>query len=155
MPTSVSLSRKTSQFVLWTCLLAIALLVPSLLCAQAYFGTVSGELTDATGALVQGAKVVLTDQQKGFEFRTTSDSSGRYLFRSIPPGVYTVSAEVKGFREGHAAPAFKVDINENATTNLTLKVAGASQTVEVGARGAGHPDRRCGDGAGRESQVHQ
>ncbi|PYX76436.1 MAG: hypothetical protein DMG78_01585, partial [Acidobacteria bacterium] len=81
MPTSVSHSRKTSHFVLFTCLLAIALLVPSLVCAQAYFGTVSGELSDSTGALVQGATVVLTDQQKGFEFRTTSDTSGRYLFR--------------------------------------------------------------------------
>ena len=133
MPTSVSHSRKTSHFVLCTCLVAIALLVPSLVCAQAYFGTVSGELTDSTGALVQGANVVLTDQQKGFEFRTTSDSSGRYLFRSIPPGVYVVSADVKGFTKT-VSVRFKVDINENRTTNLTLKVAGGSQTVEVGAR---------------------
>ncbi|MBZ5689328.1 MAG: TonB-dependent receptor [Acidobacteriia bacterium] len=133
MPTSVSLSRKTTHFVLWTCLFAIALLVPSLVCAQAYFGTVSGELSDTTGALVQGATVVLTDQQKGFEFRTTSDSSGRYLFRSIPPGAYIVTAQVQGFQKVSSAP-FKVDINENRTTNLTLKVAGTSQTVEVGAQ---------------------
>jgi hypothetical protein len=133
MPTSVSLSNKSSYFVLWTCLVAIALVVPSLVCAQAYFGTVSGEVSDTTGALVQGATVVLTDQQKGFEFRTTSDSSGRYLFRSIPPGAYTVSADVKGFQKVTSAP-FKVDINENRTANLTLKVAGTSQTVEVGAQ---------------------
>jgi len=126
MPASVSLMRKTSHFVLCTCLVAIALLVPSLVCAQAYFGTVSGELTDSTGALVQGATVVLTDQQKGFEFRTTSDSSGRYLFRSIPPSTYTVTAQVQGFQKVISA-AFKVDINENRTTNLTLKVAGISQ----------------------------
>jgi hypothetical protein len=103
------------------------------LCAQAYFGTVSGELSDSTGALVQGAAVVLTDQQKGFEFRTTSDSNGRYLFRSIPPGAYTVSADVKGFQKVTSA-VFKVDVNENRTTNLTLKVAGISQKVEVGAQ---------------------
>ena len=133
MPTSVSHSRKTSPLVRWSYLLAIAFIVPSLVCAQAYFGTVSGELSDSTGALVQGANVVLTDQQKGFAFKTTSDSSGRYLFRSIPPGVYTVTADVKGF-EKIMSPPFKVDINENRTANLTLKVAGASQTVEVGAR---------------------
>jgi carboxypeptidase family protein len=80
-----------------------------------------------------GATVVLTDQQKGFEFRTPSDSSGRYLFRSIPPGAYTVSADVKGFQKVTSA-VFKVDINENRTTNLTLKVAGISQKVEVGAQ---------------------
>jgi len=133
MPASTPLSHKSSNFMLWTCLIAIALLAPSLVCAQAYFGTVSGELSDATGAMVQAATVVLTDQQKGFQFTTTSDSNGRYLFRTIPPGVYTVTADVKGFQKISSA-AFKVDINENRTTNLTLKVAGTSQTAEVGAQ---------------------
>ena len=72
-------SASSSRLLVLTCL---ALLLPAMLFGQAYFGTVSGELTDATGAVVQGAKVVLTDQQKGFTFATTSDSSGRYLFRS-------------------------------------------------------------------------
>ena len=114
-----------------TLLVALAL-APVVLVAQGYFGTVSGELTDATGAMIQGAKVVLTDQQKGFAFNTTSDASGRYLFRSIPPGVYAVSAEIEGFEKATSAK-FKVDVNENATTNLSLKVAGASQTVQVAA----------------------
>ena len=114
-------------------LICVALVLPALLFGQAYFGTVSGELTDATGALVQGATVVLSDQQKGFMFNTASDSSGRYLFRSIPPGVYTVSAEMKGFDKALSAKV-KVDINENVTANLNLKVAGTSQTVEVDAQ---------------------
>jgi len=100
---------------------------------QAYSGTVSGELTDATSAVVTGAKVILTDQEKGFNFQTTSDSRGGYLFRSIPPGVYVVSVEAAGFAKTESAK-FKVDVNENATANLTLKVAGATQTVEVGAQ---------------------
>jgi hypothetical protein len=130
MHTSATIQCNASRYIF--CALVLTLLLPAVLFAQAYFGTVSGELTDATGAVVQGAHVVLTDQQKGFAFTTTSDSSGRYLFRSIPPGVYVVSAEVKGF-EKVASAKFRVDINENATTNLSLKVAGTSQTVEVGA----------------------
>jgi outer membrane receptor protein involved in Fe transport len=114
-------------------LICLALVPPALLFGQAYFGTVSGELTDATGAVVQGVTVVLSDQQKGFMFNTTSDSSGRYLFRSIPPGVYTVSAEAKGFDTARSA-SVKVDINQNVTANLTLKVAGTSQTVQVDAQ---------------------
>ncbi len=117
----------SSCLLVLTC---VALVLPPLLFGQAYFGTVSGELTDATGALVQGASVVLTDQQKGFLFNTVSDSNGRYLFRSIPPGVYTVSAEASGFEKALSARV-KVDINENVTANLTLKVAGTSQTVQV------------------------
>src|SRR5262249_17639674 len=110
--------------------------LPALLLAQAYFGTVSGELTDASKALVQGAKLVLTDQQKGFTFTTTSDSNGRFLFRSVPPGVYSLTAEAKGF-EKSTTPGLKVDVNENVTTNLTLKVGGIAQTVEVVEQG--HP----------------
>ena len=111
-------------------LVALVLTMPASLLGQAYFGTVSGELTDATGAVVEGASVVLADQQKGFTFTATSDGSGRYLFRSIPPGLYVVSAEAKGFDKALSA-RLKVDINQNATANLTLKVAGASQTVQV------------------------
>ena len=55
------------------------------------------------------------------------------MFRSIPPGVYVVSVEAAGFAKTESAK-FKVDINENATANLTLRVAGATQTVEVGAQ---------------------
>jgi hypothetical protein len=64
----------------------VLLLLPVVLLAQAYFGTVSGELTDSTGAVVQGATVTLTDQDKGFTFTAKSDASGRYLFATIPPG---------------------------------------------------------------------
>src|SRR5258708_20534287 len=108
----------------------ILLAMPAASFGQAYFGTVSGILTDATGAVVPGAKVILTDQQKGFKFNTTSESSGSYLFRSIPAGVYTVSADAKGFGKTESGK-FNVDINQNATTNLTLKVAGATQSVQV------------------------
>src|SRR5712671_7800362 len=129
MRRSSSILFHSRQAALQTLLLAFAL-SPVVLFAQAYFGTVSGELTDATGAVVQGARVVLTDQQKGFTFYTTSDTSGRYLFRSIPPGPYVVSVEAQGFGKTQSA-RFKVDINENATGNLTLKVVGATQTVTV------------------------
>src|ERR1700739_4282427 len=131
MLASVSILRNSSQA--FRILFIFVLALPAALFAQAYFGTVSGELSDATGAMVQGAKVLLTDQQKGFTFNTTSDSSGRYLFRSVAPGVYTVSAEARGFAKSVSA-RLKVDINENATANLTMKVAGATQTVQVEAQ---------------------
>src|SRR5579862_8221975 len=121
-----NLRRILAGLLLITTIIAI----PTMLLGQAYFGTVSGVLTDGTGAVVSGAQVILADQQKGYTFNTTSDNDGRYLFRSVPPGVYLVSAETKGFGKTVSAK-FKVDINENATTNLTLKVAGASQSVSV------------------------
>jgi len=94
---------------------------------------VSGTLTDSSGALLQGAIVILADQQKGYTFNTTSDNEGRYLFRSIPPGTYSLSAESKGFQKGQSTK-FKVDVNENATINLALNVATSAEKVEVSAQ---------------------
>src|SRR6185369_16391045 len=111
-------------------LVGLVLLLPIAALCQAYFGTVSGELTDATGAVVTAVKVTLIDQQKGFRFQTISDKTGRYLFRSIPPGVYVVAVEAQGFGKTESA-SFKVDVNQNATASLTLKVAAASQSVQV------------------------
>lgn len=114
--------------------LAIALLVlPAALHAQGYFGTVSGELTDPSGGVVQGAQVVLTDQDRGFTFKTTTDNSGRYLFTSIPPGMYSVSAEMPGF-EKVVHTNIKVNVSENASANLKLRIAAATQSIEVQAQ---------------------
>lgn len=111
-------------------LLAILLMVPAMVFGQSYFGTVTGVLTDPTGAVLPGSKVTLLDQEKGYTFNATSDSTGRYLFRSIPPGVYSVTAEMAGF-EKTVRTGILVDVNQNSTANLSLKVASSTQTVEV------------------------
>jgi Carboxypeptidase regulatory-like domain/TonB dependent receptor len=115
-------------------IVAVLIALPATLFGQSYFGTVSGELTDVSGAVVQGARVVLTDQQKGFTFKANSDATGRYLFRAIPPGLYSVTAEMKGFEKTERT-SVKVDVNENASVDMTLKVAGGTQTVDVEAQG--------------------
>ncbi|MGA2200815.1 MAG: TonB-dependent receptor [Terriglobales bacterium] len=114
-------------------LAAILLAIPAMLFGQAYFGTVSGVLTDPMGAVIQGAKVTLLDQDKGYKFSATSDNAGRYLFVSIPPGLYSVTAEMQGF-EKTVRTHIKLNVTENATANLTLKVASATQNVEVRAQ---------------------
>ncbi|MGB7131331.1 MAG: TonB-dependent receptor, partial [Candidatus Sulfotelmatobacter sp.] len=90
-------------------------------------------LTDPTGAVIQGAKVTLTDEQKGYQFTTTSKSDGRYLFASVPPGLYSVTAEMKGFGKT-VENDVRLNVSENATANLIFKVTAESQTVEVKAR---------------------
>src|SRR4051794_18475537 len=129
MQASVSFLRRSSTCSFLILFILTTLLVPAVF-GQAYFGTVSGELTDTTGAVIAGAKVVLTDEQKGFGFEATSDSNGRYLLRSVPPGVYSLTAESQGFSKT-MQKNFKVDVNQNATVNLAMKVAGTEQKVEV------------------------
>src|SRR6516165_8708385 len=114
-------------------LVSLVLLLPAIVLAQGYFGTVSGTLTDSSGAVVQGAKVTLLDEQKGFRFTTTSESSGRYVFASVPPGTYSVTAEASGF-EKTLVQHIKLNVSENPTANLTLRVAAATTSVRVEAQ---------------------
>ena len=118
------------QLLAGTLLIASLLLLPGVLFGQGYFGTVTGVLTDSSGAVVARANVVLVDQEKGFTFKTTSDANGSYLFRSVPPGVYSVTAEMSGF-EKSVLPNIKVNVTDNVTANMTLKVGASTQTVEV------------------------
>ena len=137
MNTSALISQRSCQQLLTaTLIIALSLAWPAMLFAQAYFGTVTGVLTDASGAVLARANVVLTDQEKGYTFQTTTDSTGSYLFRSVPPGLYSVTAEMSGF-EKTSRPKVKVNVNDNVTVNLTLKVGASTQTVEVQGVAAG------------------
>ncbi len=121
---------RTARFFSRTLMFVALCAVPIAVYGQAYFGTVSGQITDPSHAVIPGAQVVLVDQQKGYRFTTTTDASGRYLFSSVPPGKYSVSTEVPGF-EKSVRTNIVLNVNENATANLALKVATARQTVDV------------------------
>ena len=109
-------------------LLAVLSLAPRSF-AQGYFGTVSGLVTDPSGAAIPNAKVTLIDQEKGFTFDGKSDGGGRYIFHAVPPGIYKVIAEAPGFSQQEKAN-IRVDVSTNPSANLRLKV-GATTSIEV------------------------
>ncbi|MGH9430438.1 MAG: carboxypeptidase regulatory-like domain-containing protein [Terriglobia bacterium] len=126
----VEWGRKCLHRVMLGVVLIIPLLLGAALFGQGYFGTVGGQLTDPSGAVVPGAKVILTDQAKGFTFGTTSDSGGRYLFTPVSPGTYTVAVEMAGFQKAVRANIV-VNVSENVTASFKLRIASATQTVQV------------------------
>jgi hypothetical protein len=65
--------------------------------AQLYTGSVTGVVKDSSGATIPAVKITLVDQGKGYSFTATTDNTGRYLLRSIPPGTYTITAEAANF----------------------------------------------------------
>jgi len=62
------------------CLCALALSAPDALFGQAVYGSISGNITDASGAAVPGAKVAITDTGKGITTNTLTNESGNYDF---------------------------------------------------------------------------
>jgi hypothetical protein len=119
---------------LWSLVVCLAFLLAFPANAQLYTGSVSGTVTDPSGAVIRGAHMTLVDEQKGFSFSATSDDAGRYLFRQVPPGSYRVLAEASGF-QGQLKEGIKLDINQNVTVDFSMKVGTNAQVVNVEAGG--------------------
>jgi len=115
-------------------MLAAALIMPFCVCVagmgQATSGSVSGTVHDASGAVVPGATVTISDVAKGTKSVTRTDSVGSYAFPSLLPGTYTISVEMTGFKRSVQAN-FPLDIDQKADLDIALQTGGTSETVEV------------------------
>jgi hypothetical protein len=92
--------------------------------------TVTGLVSDASGAAVPNAAVVIRAVETGVEHRTRSNSEGYYTAPSLLSARYTVSAEFEGFQKAVSAE-FKLDASSTARVDLVLRPKGVAETVEV------------------------
>src|SRR5439155_14489618 len=83
-----------------------------------------------SGAILSGAQIKATDAEKGFEFSATSDSSGRYVIRELPPSNYVVSASATGFKT-QRKDAVRIDVNQNASVDFSMAVGAFAEIVDV------------------------
>src|SRR5580658_1040415 len=65
--------------------------------AQVLYGSLSGNVTDQSGAVLPGATVTVVGVQSGDKNTQTTDSAGIYRFAALLPGTYNVTIEAKGF----------------------------------------------------------
>ncbi|MGE5645022.1 MAG: carboxypeptidase regulatory-like domain-containing protein [Acidobacteriota bacterium] len=105
-------------------------LVPVLAGAQTYTASVRGLVTDASGASVPGASVVLTEADRNVKHATKTDTTGRYVVTALPPGSYEMTVEASGFRK-HAQPRFSLEVQQQATLDVQLSVGELATAVEV------------------------
>jgi hypothetical protein len=92
-------------------------------------GSIQGTVTDPSGAVVNGAKISITEKSKGSAVRVTSDSRGAYTSGALIPGNYVVRVEASGFKVSEVP--VNVQVGNTATANLKLEVGQTSQVVEV------------------------
>src|SRR5437016_2890399 len=98
-------------------------------------GTVSGTVSDQSGAAVVGAAVALVDTATGTERTAVTNDTGRYLFANIVPGIYNVTISKSGFRATKFTKQ-EVTVGTVLTLNVSMELGSVSQTVEVTATGA-------------------
>jgi hypothetical protein len=111
-------------------LLGLVAAIPAPVWAQAYTSSLTGLVTDPSGAAVPGVDVRLTDVNKGYDYTAQSDSSGRYLVRSLPPGTYRLTATATGFKAS-VREGIVLNIDVNTNLDVRLEVGEPQQTVQV------------------------
>ncbi len=107
--------------------LAIALLIPALAAAQTEFGKVSGTVTDQSGAVLPGVTVNLKSVERASVRSTVTNAQGEYVFASLVPGNYEVTAELSGF----STQQTRTNVSVGATVNVNVQMAVGAQTEVI------------------------
>jgi len=97
---------------------------------QGLFGTISGEITDSSGAVIPGATVRVTNVGTNVVTTVVTNEAGVYSVPSLNPGTYDVEAAAKGF-ESAVVKKVVLEVNLNVKEDFVLKVGTTSQTIEV------------------------
>lgn len=110
-------------------LLAALCLAPAVW-GQATTGTISGTVTDATGASVPGANVTVRNLDTNISRSAVTESEGRFRFPALGVGRYEVTIEAKGFAK-HVRGPIQLVLNQEAVVNTEMQTASLQETVTV------------------------
>jgi outer membrane receptor protein involved in Fe transport len=105
-----------------------AVLLPS--AAWAQNAQVTGTLKDGTGGVLPGVTVTARNQETGLSRTVVSEGTGTYRLQALPPGVYTVTAELQGFST-EARTGLVLVIDQVAVLDFGLKTAVLTETITV------------------------
>ena len=103
--------------------------------AQINTANITGTVSDATGAVIPDAELVLTNVETGIESHGASNSVGNYRFSNLQPGTYTLQASKEGFNTAVIQP-FTLNVGQEPTFDFSLEVGAVAETVTVEASGA-------------------
>src|SRR5580704_10748997 len=130
---TLSTFTNTISIVLTTAALLLAFGAQAMW-AQSGRANVAGTITDASGAVVGGAKVTVTNTDTGVSVPTTTNAAGVYNVIQLIPGTYTVKVEKEGFQTEQRQP-FTLVAEQNAGINFSLQPGKVSQQISVSATG--------------------
>jgi len=99
--------------------------------AQDATGKIAGNITDATGAVVPGATIEVTNLETTISKRTVANNQGFYQVLQLPIGHYEVTAEAMGFSKTVSRPANALEINQTLRVDLALEVGAPTEHVTV------------------------
>ena len=110
-------------------MLFVAAMVPVAL-GQTATGTISGRVTDSGGSVIVGATIDLTSIERGAASTLATNESGIYVFPSVPPGHYRITARSQGFKQDEARDLL-VEVGARLEQNFQLEIGSVRESVMV------------------------
>src|ERR1035438_5741722 len=114
-------------------LASVLLALATPLWAQKDAGAIVGLVRDPSGAVVTGAKVTVTDVDRGIQLTLSTNDQGEYVASPLRIGRYSVTVEKQGFKKAVAGPV-QVNIQDRVGVDLKLQPGVATEVVEVTAQ---------------------
>src|SRR6478672_6999005 len=124
----IARTRRRTLSLLSLGVLVLIALVPRDTAAQVLYGSVVGDVKDATGGALPGATLVITSTDRGFSREAVTDAAGHFTFSNLPAGVYALKAQQQGFK-GFEQKEVTVTINAVIRVDVTLEVGNIGETV--------------------------
>src|SRR5215813_1618718 len=124
-----SMNRSVSGFV-WSVLLLIVVTTALPSFGQVQNASLTGLVTDPTGAVIPGATVSLKNAGTNAVYTQETDESGYYLFPSLSIGAYTIMVEMPGFKRS-VQDGVVLQVSQRGRNDVRLEVGGASEEVQV------------------------
>ena len=113
-------------------LIALALVFwPPHLAPQVATSSITGFVTDTSGAFMPSVRVVATNVETGMSRTATTTAEGSYAITSIPPGTYSVTAEASGFRKYSLSSFGPLTVGQVAKLDIMLQVGAVVENVEI------------------------
>src|SRR4051812_47067193 len=122
--------RTNTSSLRMVAVLLCLLFAPILTSAQTITATITGTVTDPTGAVVPGATVTATSKETGLSKTATTNDDGRFTITFLNPGLYEIKAEGSGFKQAVRSD-IKLETAQTAELDFPLTVGGADETVVV------------------------
>jgi outer membrane receptor protein involved in Fe transport len=119
----------TSSMRVWAILAFTLLLACNFAFAQSEQGTLSGTITDPSGAAITNAKITVTNTATNQARSVATSPSGQYTVTALPPATYSVKVEAQGFATFEAKIA--IAVGSRATLDPKLAVNAGGQSIEV------------------------
>src|SRR2546426_381383 len=98
--------------------------------AQEFRATIGGTVTDASGASIPGAAIVVVETRTGTKSETVSDTAGQYVVPFLAPGEYEVNVRLEGFKE-YSRKALHLASGDHLTIDARLEVGDIAESVSV------------------------